>query len=212
MAETLAARRSAAVRSAITDIRTLELAGPLDRDRLDGIRARLVQLAAQRELFPAADFPAPPPGERPGSCLYRLSQDDDDRFALYVNACRDETDTPPHNHTTWAIVVGFDGEELNRFYRRTSDGGVEEIGQDVVAEGRGVTMLPDDLHSIHIRGGALNFHLYGLALERLDRREYFRADDRTWHTFPAHRDIREARGETAAGTAAGVAGTAGSGR
>jgi predicted metal-dependent enzyme (double-stranded beta helix superfamily) len=201
MADTLANRRATAVAEAIGDIRAIERSGPLDRDRLDGIRARLLRLAAQRELFPAGDFPSPPPGERPGSCLYRLSQDDDDRYALYVNACRDETDTPPHNHTTWAIVVGFEGEELNRFYRRTGDGGVEEIDREVVSEGRGVTMLPDDLHSIHIRGGARNFHLYGLALERLDQREYFRADDRSWHTFPAHRDIREARASYAAATA-----------
>ena len=58
-----------------------------------------------------------------------------------------------------------------------------------------MAMLPDDLHSIHIRGGGLNFHLYGLALERLDGRRYFRADDASWQPFPAHPDIREARVE-----------------
>jgi predicted metal-dependent enzyme (double-stranded beta helix superfamily) len=190
------------------EIRRLVASAPLSRDLLDGVRARLLRLAAQRELFPSADFPPPPSSERLGSCLYRLSQDDDDRFALYLNACRDRTDSPAHDHTTWAVVVGFEGEELNRFYRRTAeaspdgdapgdaspDRGVEETHHEVVAEGTGVTMLPDDLHSIHIRGGGLNFHLYGLALERLEGRRFFRAEDATWQPFPAHPDIREARG------------------
>ena len=210
---TIARERAAAVDAAMGDVRRLVASAPLSRDLLDGVRARLLRLAARRELFPSADFPAPPSSDRPSSCLYRLAQDDDDRFALYLNACRDRTDTPPHDHTTWAVVVGFAGEELNRFYRRTPEaspggaapgatppgGGVEETHHEVVAEGTGVTMLPDDLHSIHIRGGGLNFHLYGLALERLDGRRFFRAEDATWQPFPAHPDIREARGSAAAG-------------
>lgn len=192
MAETIATRRNIEVSQAVADIRAIEAGGVLDRHRLDAIRSRLLQLAARRELFTSSDFPAPGEGDRAGSFLYRLAQDEDDRFALYVNACRDHTDTPPHNHTTWAVVVGVDGEELNRFYRRTPTG-VEETHSEVVKKGTGVAMLPEDLHSIHISGGALNFHMYGLALERLDRREYFRAEDATWNVFPAHRDIREAR-------------------
>lgn len=31
-----------------------------------------------------------------------------------------------HNHTTWAVVCGFDGRELNRFYPRRPDGTVEQ--------------------------------------------------------------------------------------
>jgi predicted metal-dependent enzyme (double-stranded beta helix superfamily) len=194
----VARERAGAVDAAIGDIRRLVASAPLSRDLLDGVRARLLRLAAQRELFPRADFPAPPSSGRLGSCLYRLSQDDDDRFALYLNVCRDRTDSPAHDHTTWAVVVGFAGEELNRFYRRTATGeGVEETHHEVVAEGTGVTMLPDDLHSIHIRGGGLNFHLYGLALERLDDRRFFRTEDATWQPFPAHPDIREARGSGA---------------
>ena len=83
--------------------------GPLERPLLEAVRGRLLALAARRELFPAEDFPAPDATEERGSCLYRLSQDADDRFALYLNACRDRTDTPAHDHTTWAVVVGFAG-------------------------------------------------------------------------------------------------------
>ena len=124
--------------------------------------------------------------------LYRIAEDDDGRFALYVNACRDRADSPVHNHTTWAVVCGYRGEELNRFYRRRSDGTPSETHHEVVREGSGVAMLPDDLHSIHIAGGGMNFHMYGLALDRLDERVYFervRADVKRMGAFGI---IREA--------------------
>ena len=41
------------------------------------------------------------------------------------------------------MVVGFEGQELNRFYRRTDDGRVSEIDQYVVESGTGVAMLGD---------------------------------------------------------------------
>ena len=187
-------RRAAAIAEAMDDIRVIESNGPLGRETVAAIRARLLGLAAQRDLFPAEDFPPPVKADgKMGACLYRIAEDADQRFALYINSCGDRTDTPAHNHTTWAVVVGFDGQEVNRFYRRTEAGGVEPTHEETVEAGTGVAMLPDDLHSIHIRGGGLNFHCYGLALERLDQRQYYKAEDNSWHIFPARADIREAR-------------------
>ena len=57
-----AAQRAEAVASAMEDIRRIEAAGPLDRDVLARFRARLLELLAQRALFPAEDFPPPERG------------------------------------------------------------------------------------------------------------------------------------------------------
>ncbi len=70
---------------------------------------------------------------------------------------------------------------------------LQEKGQYVVRQGTGVAFMPEDLHSIHIEAPLLNFHMYGLALEELHRREYYDAKERTWGVFPPHSDIREAR-------------------
>jgi predicted metal-dependent enzyme (double-stranded beta helix superfamily) len=193
----LSADAAAAVAAAMDDIRAIEAGFGVTRQGVERIRDRLVELTAQRRLFSSEAFPPPGPGEKLNSCLYRLAQDDDDRFVLYANASRGGVGTPAHNHTTWAVVVGFDGQELNRFYRRTGEG-VEQVGEHLVEAGTGVAMLPDDLHSIHIEGPALNFHCYGLALERLDRREYYDGRNNEWKIFPAHVDIREARSGRAA--------------
>jgi predicted metal-dependent enzyme (double-stranded beta helix superfamily) len=186
--------RSKAIADAVADIRAIESNEGVTRHSLARIRARLSQLAARTDLFTLADYPPPAPGGPRTSCLYRLSEDADHRFALYANAGGGQYGTPPHNHTTWAVIVGIEGDEVNRFYDRSPEGGVtRRDAEHVVRQGSGVSFLPDDLHSIHIDGRVLNFHMYGLALEQLHRREYYTAADHSWKVYPPHTDIREAR-------------------
>lgn len=184
--------RSEAVAQAMDDIRQIEADHGVTRAGVEAIRDRLVELSSQRDLFPLDDFPTPGPDDEQSSFMYRLAQDADDRFALYAQSSRGHVETPAHNHTTWAVVVGFSGQELNRFYER-SDDGVAQTHDHMVQAGTGVAMLPDDLHSIHIDGPALNFHCYGLALERLDAREYYNPTEGKWKIFKSVSGIREAR-------------------
>jgi predicted metal-dependent enzyme (double-stranded beta helix superfamily) len=184
--------RSKAIEAAVADIREIERREGVTRASLENIKARLIKLAARGDLFDPKDYPPPEPGQKLRSCLYRLSEDADHRFALYANASLGGYGTPAHNHTTWAVIVGVTGEELNKFYDRAG-GGVQEKGRDVVRQGTGVAFLPEDLHSIHIEAPLLNFHMYGLALEQLHRREFYKEKEGRWDVFPAHSDIREAR-------------------
>jgi predicted metal-dependent enzyme (double-stranded beta helix superfamily) len=185
--------RKREIAAAVADIRAIERGG-VTRESLDKIKQRLARLAARQDLFSADDFPPPAPGGKLKSCLYRVAEDADHRFALYVNSSLGGCGTPAHNHTTWAVIVGVSGgEELNRFYDRAEEGGVREKGRYVVKQGTGVAFMPEDLHSIHIQAPLINFHMYGLALDQLHRREYYQADEKAWRIFPPHADIREAR-------------------
>ena len=184
--------RAREVEAAVADVRAIEARDGVTRQALEKIKQRLMRLAARTELFSAADFPPPQPGGKRNSCLYRISEDSDHRFALYANSALGNYGTPAHNHTTWAVIVGVSGHELNRFYDRTSDG-PREKGQYVVEQGTGVAFLPDDYHSIHIEAPLVNFHMYGLALDHLPRREYYDAKEKAWQIFPPHSDILEAR-------------------
>jgi predicted metal-dependent enzyme (double-stranded beta helix superfamily) len=179
--------------AAVDAIRAIEQRDGINRSSLAKIRQRLIQLAARTDLFTLQDFPPPEPGGARKSCLYRIAEDADHRYALYANASLGGYGTPAHNHTTWAVIVGVSGEELNRFYDRTADNGVREKGQHVVRQGSGVSFMPEDLHSIHIDAPLLNFHMYGLGLEQLHSREFYQPEARTWGIFPPHSDIREAR-------------------
>jgi predicted metal-dependent enzyme (double-stranded beta helix superfamily) len=185
--------RKREIEAAVADVRAIERHHGVTRESLEKIKQRLNRLAARQELFSAEDFPPPAPGGKLKSCLYRVAEDPDHRFALYVNASLGGHGTPAHNHTTWAVIVGVSGEELNRFYDRAGEAGVREKGQYVVKQGTGVCFMPEDLHSIHIQAPLVNFHMYGLGLDHLHKREFYKADEGVWRVFPAHGDIREAR-------------------
>ncbi len=185
--------RSNAVRSTIEAIRNIEAAHGITMKALGEIKSQLIQLAGHSEWFTESDFPAPE-DSKDTSRVYRLSQDAvDNRFALYVQVARTPTDTPPHNHDTWAVITGIRGDELNKFYRRTENG-VEQTGSHMVQPGTGVTLLPDDLHSIHINDeqAVINFHMYGLALECLTERVYYDRKNDDWKVFQSDSNIIDA--------------------
>jgi predicted metal-dependent enzyme (double-stranded beta helix superfamily) len=186
-------QRRRTVAEAVADIRAIEAREGVTREGLARIRERLITLAAQTELFGPDDFPPPGTGDSRRSALYRLSEDADHRFALYANASHGGYGTPAHDHTTWAVIVGVTGAELNKFYEPTREGGVREKGAFTVRAGSGVAFMPTDLHSIHIEAPLINFHMYGLGLEQLHSRRYYKPAENAWAIFPPHADIREAR-------------------
>ncbi len=168
-ASDMSAARSAAIAATIDRIRAIANEG-MDRGKLDAIKAEMLALAAQEKLFPSSEFPPPPNGEK-GSRRYMLQEDADNRFALYLNALNPGNETKPHDHTTWAVIVAVDGQELNKVYRKLPDR--LEVEREVMVEpGRGIAFMADDVHSIHTTGTVptRHLHMYGLALEKLDNR------------------------------------------
>ncbi len=189
------AERAALVADAMRDVAVIDAdsrsRGGVDRAGVERIKERLLVLAERDDLFTEADFPSPDAG---GSQMYRIAQNDDDELALYVQSVRDGVSAPPHEHKTWAVIVGMHGQELNRLYGPCAGQGEPQVRDEVVVErGTGVALLGDDVHSIHIEGTSINFHCYGLALERLQDRLYWHAEDGEWKVFEDTGRIVEAR-------------------
>jgi predicted metal-dependent enzyme (double-stranded beta helix superfamily) len=181
-ASAISAARPAAIAAAVERIRVIERSQGVTRDALNAIMVELKALAAQQNLFPSSEFPPPPDGE-PGNRRYLLQEDPDHRFALYLNALNPGNESKPHDHTTWAVVVAVDGQELNKVYRRTADALV--VDHEVMVEpGTGITLMPTDIHSIHTTGTVptRHLHMYGLALEKLDNRMAY--DPKTGEAIP----------------------------
>ncbi len=191
-----AAERAAAVAGAMDDIARIDAAGRerdgIDRVGLARIKERLLELAERDDLFGDDDFP--PPDDAGSSVSYRIAQNDDDELALYVQCVADGTSAPPHEHNTWAVIVGMRGQELNRLYGPCGGDGEPQVRREVMVErGTGVALLADDVHSIHIEGAATNFHCYGLALERLTGRRFWHARSGEWRAYDDVGVIIEAR-------------------
>ena len=191
-----AAERAAAVADAMDDIAKIDAhgreRGGIDRTGLERIKERLLELAERNDLFNDEDFPPP---DTPGASFsYRIAQNDDEELALYVQCVSDGTSAPPHEHRTWAVIVGMRGQELNHLYGPCADSGEPTVQDEVMVEqGTGVAMLRDDVHSIHIEGAATNFHCYGLALERITDRLFWHADSGQWRVYDDDSQIVEAR-------------------
>lgn len=176
----ITAQRRQAVDATLADVRQLIANGTPDRPTLQAVAARLERLAAQKALFSRADFPPPAITEGVGaSTRYRLNPDDgDEGLALYLNSINPGKTTAPHNHTTWAVIVAVEGQELNRIYERTDDRSTPQRAQIHLARevtvqpGVPIAFLPDDIHSIAVVGSepTLHFHLYGRPLETLHGR------------------------------------------
>ena len=189
----LAAERQRALASCLDDVRAILGDAGVSRAALERVKGRLLALAARRDLFSFAQFPL----RHERSTMHLLAEDEDDGLALYAVAAQGESATPPHDHTTWAVVVGIEGEEINQLWRRVDDrtspgkAELEPIEETLVAPGTGVALMPEDIHSIHRASAAplLHFHLYGRSIERLPERKQFDLERGTYEVYPASPNI-----------------------
>lgn len=184
-------KRQREIDRALERIRDIDRRAGITEASLEEIKSVLLSLAESREMFSDVDFP--PPDRDGTSNFYGLSVDADDRYALYLSVGRKGRETPPHDHTTWAVIVGMSGEEENRIYRRADDGrtpgccALELREKCVLRAGDGLAYMPDAIHSIHVISDepTRHFHIYGKALAALPDRMQFDMANGTHKHFPA---------------------------
>ena len=192
---TIVEQRNQAVAKTVDRVRLIEQQHGVNYEALGKIRNELIELTRDKELFPRSSFPINDDG---GSAVYRISEDSDHRYALYASVGAAGKSVPPHNHTTWAVIVGVYGDALNRFYERIDDASKEgyaelkETGSFVVQHGNGVVFLPDDIHAISTDDSepTVHLHMYGLALDHLHERLVFNQAGKTVKTMSIRADIQ----------------------
>lgn len=186
----IARDREASVRALIAQTRSLLDAGSLDRDRLERIRQGVQTLADRPGLWSAADY-APPEGDE-RQARYLIGAESETGITLYLNVMRAGKKIPPHDHTTWACIAAVEGSEHNTLYDRRDDGRTEgraELavrGEVEIAPGQSLALMPDDIHSVEIRGDQVirHLHFYGRPLETLTARKAFDLETGTYKIMP----------------------------
>ena len=82
-----------------------------------------------------------------------------------------------HNHKTWAVVAGIEGQEHETNYRRLDDGrrsgyaDLEVTAEATLYPGSAVCCMPEDIHSVWNNGEqtAVSLHTYGRHLNHTGR-------------------------------------------
>jgi|TARA_B110000881_G_scaffold149354_1_gene132390 predicted metal-dependent enzyme (double-stranded beta helix superfamily) len=104
-----------------------------------------------------------------GFGLHLLHEENDHELAVFVIAWAPGKGLAPHNHKTWAVVAGIEGQEHETNYKRMDDGtkhgfaNLKKTHEETLYPGKAVCCLPEDIHSVWNNGSelALSIHTYG---------------------------------------------------
>ena len=118
--------------------------------------------------------------EEQGFGIRLLHQEENHDLAVFLFSWLPDRGTLPHNHKTWAVVVGIDGEEEEVQFRRLDDGStpgyakLERTGDWTLTAGAVTTCLPEDIHSVWNTGSqvSLSLHTYGRHINFTGRSEF----------------------------------------
>jgi predicted metal-dependent enzyme (double-stranded beta helix superfamily) len=127
----------------------------------------LQRLGAEIDAAATADLVAAPGQER----LHPIVVSASGGPSLYLVSDGAGTASPPHEHQTWAAIVGLRGLELNTLFRRADAATRAVVREREVAVGPGDLLVLDaaQIHSTRVDGEAstVHLHLYGRALSAL---------------------------------------------
>ncbi len=166
----VADKRSRACTKLMASVHAILAKEGITPSALHAIKLKLVALAGQKELFPAADFAMPVSHGR----SHPLLVEDNDGLGLYLTINRPGKEAAPHDHGIWCVNAAISGRERHLFFRRTDDGRtaghatVIRTGEVMVEPGNGMAMADHDIHSTEVVGDkpAIGLALYGYALTR----------------------------------------------
>jgi predicted metal-dependent enzyme (double-stranded beta helix superfamily) len=118
--------------------------------------------------------------EEQGFGVHLLHEEPDHTLAVFVLAWLPDRGTPAHDHRTWSVVAGIDGNEKNTFWKRIDDGsrpGYAELkwnGERVYGPGDAVSFLPHEIHTVWNDTDAvtLSLHTYGKHINFTGRSQF----------------------------------------
>jgi predicted metal-dependent enzyme (double-stranded beta helix superfamily) len=98
-----------------------------------------------------------------------LHEELDHTLAVAVLSWLPGRGTPPHDHGTWGLVVGVDGDEVNEFWKRVDDGTkpghaeLQKLSEKVFAPGQTLLLTPNIIHSVRNDSDeiSVSLHIYG---------------------------------------------------
>jgi predicted metal-dependent enzyme (double-stranded beta helix superfamily) len=128
--------------------------------------------------------------EEQGFGFQLLHEEPDHNLAVALLSWLPGRGTPPHDHGTWGVVVGVEGDEVNTFFKRVDDGSREgyaelkQLSQKVFSPGEAIGITPTIIHSVHNDTDeiSVSLHVYGRHINHTNRSK-FDVEHRTVEPF-----------------------------
>jgi predicted metal-dependent enzyme (double-stranded beta helix superfamily) len=158
----------------VDDLRRIARSAPDTRQLLASLRPLAVRLAASDDLRKRCRKEC---DEEQGFGFQLLHEEPNHDLAVALLSWLPGRGTPPHDHGTWGLVVGVEGDEVNTFYKRVDDGSREghaelrELSKKVFSPGEVVGITPEIIHSVHNDGAeiSVSLHIYGRHINHTNR-------------------------------------------
>jgi len=161
----------------IDDLRRITADGPPE----DEIMAQVGPLAVQLSRDPSWLSPSLyETSAEQGFLAHLLHEELDHSLAVMAVNWLPGRGAPPHDHGTWAVIAGVEGDERNVRYKRLDDalrpGHARLAIKDEIVAGPGelVCMRSGGIHSVHNDSNSvsLSLHTYGRHVNHTNRRQF----------------------------------------
>ncbi|MBT3622763.1 MAG: cysteine dioxygenase family protein [Gammaproteobacteria bacterium] len=181
----LAVQRKELISTSMNQIKSIIKFKGVNRDALEEVKNIVTSMTGEAEMFGDSAFPTPTPEEI--AKIYLLSDEDDGDFSLYLISVLPVGPSPIHDHGTFAVIAGLDGDEENTIYKRLDDGSEDgkaslEVDYKVTLKsGDAIAFMPEDIHRICVvsEKPTRHFHLYGKGFEQQTNRLEFNIKEGT---------------------------------
>jgi predicted metal-dependent enzyme (double-stranded beta helix superfamily) len=162
----------------VAGLRAARAAARDDADMLARVRPLAQRAAASKRSWLRPAMCQPDAEQGFGVCV--LHEENDHQLAVFVASWLPNRGTPPHDHGTWALVVGLDGEERNVFWQRLDDRGrpgyaeIVKVGERTVGPGDVLAMPAGAIHSVwnDSERVAVSLHIYGRHVNHTQRSRF----------------------------------------
>jgi len=115
-----------------------------------------------------------------GFGVHLLHEELNHDLAVFLISWLPDRGTTPHNHKTWAVVVGIEGQEQEMSYDRLDDGAkpgyadLKRSGEQVMTAGDIARCYPEHIHTVRNVGKdiSMSLHTYGRHINYTGRSEF----------------------------------------
>ena len=137
---------------------------------VEGVKPLVERLARARTWVKPAYYDC---NAEQGFGVHVLHEESDHSLWVIAASWLPHRGAPPHNHGTWAVVGGIDGEEKNILWQRQGKR-LERSGAESIGPGRVVGFLSNAIHSVVNDGErtTLSLHVYGRNLNFAERSRF----------------------------------------